>query len=135
MLLQSDRQLGAARRLDKAQPGQSPKAQFPSVAGAIAEEGSPADKKRRVMVEYVARELLENLLFAGSENPVVEEVRQELDRELGAHYTYKYPPGELNLQIIKESPTEKRELDAEEKRAVLEKLWAITLAKVDATML
>lgn len=151
MLLQYDRQLVAARRLDRLKRG-NPFGKLSSQAKA-REQGvsnhSPdedqAEKKRRLMVEHIARELLENLLFAGSENPVVEEVRQELDHELGGRYTYKYPPGSFDVQIIREGPVqngsqtdsavERRELSPDEKNEVLERLWAITLAKVDATML
>lgn len=70
MLLQYDRQLVTARRLARL------KAELRERMPAAV----PTETKRRVMVEHVARELLDNLLFTGSDNPVVREVRQELNR-------------------------------------------------------
>lgn len=142
MLLQYDRQLVTARRLARLRPGRE-SGTFPDVDSPTAadkrqpgEDGPlSAEEKRRNMVEHVSRELLDNLLFTGSDNPVVEEVRQELDRVLGARYTFWYPPGEVDVRIARETPEGRRELTSEERREVLAALWDITLAKVDATML
>jgi hypothetical protein len=128
MLLQYDRQLLAARRLARLKPGRA--GNLSGTAGETAPEA-----KRRIMVEQVARELLDNLLFTGGANPVGEEVQRELDRKLRGHYTFWYPPGEVDVQIMRESPAGFHELTGEERRAVLAALWDITLAKVDATML
>lgn len=141
MLLQYDRQLVAARRLARIRPQMEPD---PVPAGAepragLAQPGedgeTTAEARRRVMVEHVARELLENLLFTGSDNPIVEEVRQELDRQLDGRYTFWYPPGEVDVRIVREGPDGRHELTSEERKEVLTALWDITLAKVDATML
>jgi hypothetical protein len=87
------------------------------------------------MVEHVARELMDNLLFTGSANPVVEEVRQELDHTLKGQYTFWYPPGEVDVRIVREGPEGVHELTSKERKEVMTTLWDITLAKVDATML
>ena len=94
-----------------------------------------AETKRRAMVEHVARELLDNLLFTGSDNPVVREVRQELNRTLHGEYSFRYPPGEVDVRIFREEPEGSRELTSEERKNILAALWEITLSKVDATML
>lgn len=140
MLLQYDRQLVAARRLARIRPGAEAAAGTSALARQTDEETTPDDEtpaevRRRVMVEHVARELLENLLFTGSDNPVVQEVRQELDQRLKGHFSFWYPPGEVDVRIVREDPEGPRELNGEERRQVLTELWDITLAKVDATML
>ena len=141
MLLQYVRQLVAARRLARIRPGAEPDAVAPAPDRQPGENPTedngetPAEARRRVMVEHVARELLENLLFTGSDNPVVQEVRQELDHRLNGRFSFWYPPGEVDVRIIRESPEGPRELSDEERREVLTELWDITLAKVDATML
>ena len=141
MLLQYDRQLVAARRLARIRPGAEPdgtcaEPERPAGEGTAEEKGeTAAEARRRVMVEHVARELLENLLFTGSDNPVVQEVRQELDHRLNGRFSFRYPPGEVDVRIIRDSPEGPRELNDEERREVLTELWDITLAKVDATML
>ena len=125
MLLQYDRQLVTARRLARL------KAELRERMPAAV----PTETKRRVMVEHVARELLDNLLFTGSDNPVVREVRQELNRTLHGEYSFRYPPGEVDVRIFREEPDGSRELTSEERKHILAALWDITLAKVDATML
>lgn len=128
MLLHYDRQLVTARRLARYR-------QALRVAGGEDEPSIPADVKRRLMVERVAREIFENLIFAGSDNPIVQEVRQQLDQELGKRFTFTYPPTSLDVQIFRNLPEGKVEVAPAEKGAILDKLWAITLAKVDDTML
>ena len=125
MLLQYDRQLVTARRLARL------KAELRERMPAAV----PTETKRRIMVEHVARELLDNLLFTGSDNPVVREVRQELNRTLHGEYSFRYPPGEVDVRIFREEPDGSRELTSEERKHILAALWEITLAKVDATML
>lgn len=125
MLLQYDRQLVTARRLARL------KAELRDQMPASI----PAETKRRAMVEHVARELLDNLLFTGSDNPVVREVRQELNHTLHGEYSFRYPPGEVDVRIFREEPEGSRELTSEERKNILAALWEITLAKVDATML
>ena len=144
MLLQYDRQLVAARRLARIHPRPEPDVALTGserqpedqAEGRHTEVGeTTAETRRRIMVEHVARELLENLLFSGSDNPVVKEVREELDRKLGGHYSFWYPPGEVDARIACETSEGYRELEGEERKEVLAELWDITLAKVDATML
>ena len=141
MLLQYDRQLVAAPRLARIRPGVEPGTPEPAPERQLGEGAAeldgetPAEARRRVLVEHVARELLENLLFTGSENPVVQEVRRELDHRLNGRFSFWYPPGEVDVRIVRESPEGPRELSDEERREVLTELWDITLAKVDATML
>lgn len=125
MLLQYDRQLVTARRLARL------KAELRNQMPASVS----AETKRRAMVEHVARELLDNLLFTGSDNPVVREVRQELNRALHGEYSFRYPPGEVDVRIFREEPEGSRELTSEERKNILAALWEITLSKVDATML
>ena len=125
MLLQYDRQLVTARRL--ARLNAELRDQMPVSISA--------ETKRRAMVEHVARELLDNLLFTGSDNPVVREVRQELNRTLHGEYSFRYPPGEVDVRIFREEPEGSRELTSEERKNILAALWEITLSKVDATML
>ena len=125
MLLQYDRQLVTARRLARLKA--ELRDQMPVSISA--------ETTRRAMVEHVARELLDNLLFTGSDNPVVREVRQELNRTLHGEYSFRYPPGEVDVRIFREEPEGSRELTSEERKNILAALWEITLSKVDATML
>lgn len=139
MLLQYDRQLVTARRLARLKPGQIDHAEtslaVPDSAQPEEPSLNPAEARRRSMVEHVARELLDNLLFTGSNNPVVEEVRLELNLALAGNYSFWYPPGEIDVHIMHDSPEGRVEVDSEERKRVLATLWEITLAKVDATML
>lgn len=127
MLLQYGRQLVAARKL----------ARYDQLLGRGSQAGTEAaEVKRRAMVERIAREIMENLIFSGSENPVVKEVRSRLTEESGEEYIFRYPPAEQDFQIFRAVPDgEEIELSQREKQIVMGQLWDVTLRTVDATML
>ena len=128
MLRQYERQLLNARRL----------ARYRMALRLAQGNADPPESKqirRRRLVEKVARELYEHLLFTGSENPVAETIRKELSVSAGAHLHFQYTPGEAALQLVREGSSGPEEVSPHEKARLLDKLWHITLAKVDETML
>ncbi len=127
MLLNYDKQLIAARRLNR---------YLQALRGdaGVAQE-IPADIKRRVLVERVAHEVMENLLFSGSDNPIVQEVKTALEQELGEQFSFKFPAEDLSFQVYRETEAGPEKIEAEEKLHILDRLWSITLDKVDRTML
>ncbi len=127
MLHQYGKQLVSARRL----------ARYRQLMGNASPQGvgPPEDVRRRLMVERIAREIVDNLIFSGSENPVVQEVKQRLGSAMGMELEFYYPPGELDFKIIKITPEGPREISHEEKHLVMGKLWDITLETVNETML
>jgi len=128
MLLQYDKQLTTARRIARyRQALQMARGEDTTVV--------PRDVKRTAMVERVAREVMENLLVSGSDNPVVQEIKSQLEQELGEKLLFKYPPTDLDLQIFREGQNGPEEISPAEKAVVMEKLWTIALDKVNDTML
>lgn len=127
MLLRYSRQLVAARRL----------ARYDRLLGRAAQaDPHAASAKRRTMVERVAREIVEDLVLSGSDNPIVHEVRERLIKELGEEVKFSYPPADLDIRIFRTSEDgEQIELLPGEKQAVMGRLWDVTLRTVDATML
>ena len=128
MMLQGyEQQLLAARRL----------ARF-RVRRKLAEGLDPAEPdpsvKRRAFVENVARELYETLIYTGSDNPVVEDIRRELGREVGQEVGFTYLPGG-RLQIVGLTPDGMEPLSEEKQRSTRHALWRITRQKVDQSML
>ncbi|MBT8763795.1 hypothetical protein KFV02_07600 [Desulfohalobiaceae bacterium Ax17] len=93
------------------------------------------EAKRKQLVERVSREIIENLLTSDSNNPVVQEIKSELEKEFQQKLIFRYPPSGEEMQILKLGPHGPEELKPEEKDAVLNKLWEITLVKVNETML
>ncbi len=125
MLHQYGRQLVTSRRL----------ARYHQMLRQGVESEMTPEVRRRLLVERVARELFENLLFTGSDNPVVQEVRKELAHTVGEDLVFRYPPGQLDLSITRETDDGPEELTPDEKTRVLAQVWKIILARVDATML
>ena len=126
MLSKYGRQLVSARRM----------ARYEQLVGRPSPDGDSALSRRKYMVERVSRELIENLLFAGSENPVVNEVKKALEKRIGATLLFHYPPAVLDIQIFKISAQGlKTEVLGAEKRSILDALWEITLEVVDGTMM
>ena len=68
--------------------------------------------------------------------PVVEELKAELEEELGFPVVFAYPPEEQEMQIFrKDLGKEAEPLVGEAKAAAMRRLWELALEKVDATML
>ena len=128
MLRTYGRQLTKARRLARFRHALA-------LAGAEDEVIISKAAKRRSMVERVAREVVENLLVSGSENPVVMEIKERLDAEFKQKFEFQYPPSELDMRIFKETGDGPGEVSVGEKNRILARLWEITLEKVDDTML
>ena len=127
MLLQYGRQLTTARRLARHR-------QAMRLAEGRAPEPSP-EEKRRLMVRRVTSEIVENLLLAGSDNPIVTEVMQRLNEALGEEILFRFPPGELDMLLFRQGEHGEEELSPEEKGKVMGLLWHIAEETVDATML
>lgn len=97
MLQGYEQQLLAARRLARFRVRRR------LAAGEDPREPDPLPK-RHATVEQVARELYDMLLYTGSDNPVVEDIRQELSQELGREVHFTYPP-DGSLCILGQGPT------------------------------
>ncbi|MFV0347197.1 MAG: DVU0524 family FlgM-associated protein [Halodesulfovibrio sp.] len=128
MLLKYDKQLVTARRLARYN-------QALRLLRGEEEESVPPDVKRGMMVERIAREVMESLILSGSDNAVVQEIKKQLEEEVGETLIFKYPPTELDLQVFRETPQGPVEVSPAEKAVIMEKLWNISLDKVDSTML
>ncbi|SHN66258.1 DVU0524 family FlgM-associated protein [Desulfovibrio litoralis] len=92
-------------------------------------------EKRRQLVERVAKEIIENILMAGDENSIVKEVRETLEKEVGLRLTFKFPPLGYDIEVLQETPEGNTPLNFDAKHNLLDRLWRITLEKVNATML
>lgn len=132
---------------------------YPATAGSGAELGramvraeefaDPAERarmaraaRRRTMVERVSREIVENLVFADSKSELVEIILAKLYDELGRKVTFSYPLPDtdvrLDIRIFVQNANGARgdkEVSEREKDDILKRLWRITLATVDQTML
>lgn len=128
MLHHYDRQLVSARRIARYRH---------NLYGADPADDDPQAKelKRKALIERVAREIVENILLAGTENAIVTDVRQRLEAEFGEQFTFSFPPSELGLEIFRNTSDGPAALNQEEKASLLERLWSITLERVNETML
>lgn len=128
MLQQYELQLLAARRL----------ARFRRARRLAEGEGEPPvdpGVKRKAMVERVARELYDMMLFTGSDNPMVEKIRADLKHSVGGEVRFTYPPGSGGLRMVREAPEGAKALTQDEQAAALNSLWGLTLRAVDESML
>lgn len=128
MLKTYGRQLTSARRLARFRR---------SLAAAGAEEEITISRlaKRRMLVEQVAREILENLVVTGSENETVQAILAAMREEFGEEFQFRYPPAEIDLQVFRTTEQGPEEVTGPEKQAVFKRLWEITLEQVNDTML
>lgn len=129
MLNSYEQQLLAARRLARMRVTMRIR------EGLDADEPEPDPAiKRRSYVEQVAFELFQSLLFTGSDNPVVEDIRKDLSRKLGREVHFTYPPGG-RLKIVAEGANGPVPLSREEQLRCRQVLEGITRQRVDQSML
>jgi hypothetical protein len=124
-----DRQLGTARRIARLNKALSQ-------AGITDSVSISPDAKRKQLVERIAREIVDNLLVAGSSNPVVQDIRRDLEEQVGLRLLFSYSPDKGELVVHKQQgPLSTEQATPEERDEILERLWTIALNKVDETML
>jgi hypothetical protein len=127
MLQSYEQQLLSARRLARLRVRRR-------LAEGLAPEDPDPSIKRRLFVEKAARELYEILVFTGSENPVIEDIRAEFGKLLGKSVRFTYPPGE-RLSIAIEGPDGPEPLSEAEQRRTRHLLWQVTRQLVEQSML
>ena len=93
------------------------------------------EAKRRELVERVAREIVENLIVAGTRNPVVLDIQRQLELDFGEGFMFEYPLDGQDLKILRETEGGPQELSPDERGEVMSRLWDLTIARVDQTML
>ena len=91
--------------------------------------------KRRELVERIAHEVIENLIVNSTHTPVVAAILAQLEQEFGSQHIFEYPVDGTDVQILRETQQGPQELVGSERNKVMRRLWEITLAKVDDTML
>jgi hypothetical protein len=127
LLLHYGKQLVAARRLARREQ---------LIGRGLHGDEAENALRRRTMIERIAREIMDNLIFSGSENPIVQEVRGRLEGELGEKLIFRYPPADQDVKIFRRNDQgQEHELPQREKQQVMDRLWDVTLKTVDATML
>lgn len=127
MVQQYETQLLAARRLARYRRARR-------LAEGEDELRIDPEVRRRAMVERVARELYEMIIFTGSENPVVDKIRDRLTPIMGAKVRFAYPPGGDKLSFVREDAEGPRPLNGEEEERAMQALWHVTLRAVDESM-
>jgi len=129
MLRTYGRQITTARRLARYRRSLQ-------AAGAQDQVEISREAKRRELVHKVAAEIVESLIVTGSENPVVVDIKKELETAFRTKFHFAYPPEDMDLQIFRVlGDNEAEEVTGAERVRILEKLWHIALEKVDETML
>ncbi|MFW5487026.1 MAG: DVU0524 family FlgM-associated protein [Desulfovibrio sp.] len=100
-----------------------------------AESQEQKHAKRMALVEQIARELVDNLLVLGIDNPVVNELKQRLEVVAGGELFFEYPYMEQDLQVFKNTPDGPVRLNPEETQDLLAHLWEIALDTVDRSLM
>lgn len=104
-------------------------------SGAQDQVDISREARRRELVQRIAKEIIENLIVNGNHSPVIEEILDQLETETGNRVLLDYPLDGGDVRLLTETETGARELTGAQKNRILKRLWEITLAKVDDTML
>ena len=106
-----------------------------TVSGAQDMVSISREAKRRELVQRIAQEVVENLVVNGQDNPIVSDVLSALEQDLGEKVLFDYPLDGGEVQILRQTQEGSLEVSQEEKMRIMQRLWEITLSRVDATML
>ncbi len=129
MLQQYELQLLTARRLARYQQTQ--------LAEAEMDPPDP-DAHRKATVQRVAKELYERLIFTGTDNPLVDDIMEQLSTALGSKLLLHYPTPEplknAHMQLLRQPESKQalpEPLEGQEQMEALHLLWGITLEAVE----
>lgn len=126
MLRTYGKQLTSAKRLARFRQ---------ALGGSPPEDNISKQAKRRELVQRIAHEVIENLIVNATHSPVVAAILAQLESEFGHRYLFEYPVDGPDVQILRETEHGPHELAGTERSKVMQRLWEITLSKVDDTML
>jgi len=87
--------------------------------------------KRDKLVENISKEIMDNLITSKTNNPVVTEIKQELEQEFNTSFLFQFIPKE-NRTIVRNSNGE--QVSEEERARIMDRLWDLTRKKVNETM-
>lgn len=96
------------------------------------EDPDQSSSKRERLVQNISQEIVNNLLTSKSQNPVVQEIKKELEQEFDTIFCFEFLPKENRVYIRKDN---QQDIGPQEQEQILHRLWKITRDKVDQTML
>lgn len=102
---------------------------------ANSQQTMSTEMKRKIMIERVARDLFETLLLTDDNMPVANDVRQSLNSEFGEKLFFQTMLGSMNVSILRQTSGGREELSPAQQAQVLDRAWALTLDKVEETLL
>ncbi|GAU09629.1 DVU0524 family FlgM-associated protein [Desulfoplanes formicivorans] len=130
MMRSYDRQLGNGQRLERIKKHLSP---------LLTQEGDQEDDhgqtKRDQLVQQISREIMDNLLGSGSTNPIVQEIKEELDREFPEKLFFSYGASDKELKILRSTEQGVTVLSPEDRAQVMTRIEEITRDKVSRTLI
>ncbi|WP_462323448.1 DVU0524 family FlgM-associated protein [Desulfoplanes sp.] len=129
MMRSYDRQIGNGQRIERIKKYISP------LTGEERGGGASDQSRRSRLVQQISKEILDNLLGSGSTNPIVQEIKTELDREFPIELIFSFGPQDKEVQIIRRLKEGTVTLSDEEKALVLARAQEIIQEKVGRTMI
>ena len=88
------------------------------------------DKHNSELVSSYVAEIMYNLIPSKSSNPLVQEIREELNSEFQARLSFSYKPEYGTLDVA----TRGRALNEEQKKHVIKRLWQLTWNRINVIL-
>jgi len=129
MMRSYDRQIGNGQRLEHIRKYLSP------LTAKKTEENDAGEKRRDRLVQQISREIMDNLLGSGSSNPIVQEIKEELDREFPEKLFFSYGVADSELKIMRVTGNTSVTLSPEDRDKVMDRVREITREKVGRTLI
>ena len=130
MMRSYDRQIDNGQRLERIQ-----KHLAPLLTPKDKQKDGQGRTKRDQLVQQISREIIDNLLGSGSTNPIVQEIKDEIDREFPEKLFFSYGISDNELNILRSTPQGVTVLSPEDRAKVMTRIKEITLDKVSKTLI
>ncbi|PIE68989.1 MAG: hypothetical protein CSA21_04755 [Deltaproteobacteria bacterium] len=134
MMRSYDRQIDQGHRLESIQKYLAPFTQK-GTHQANDSQDTTSLQKHDQLVEQISREIIDNLIASGSTNPVVGEIREQLNQEFPDRLLFSYGIPDNELNIVHIEGTASTTLSPEERDKVMVRIWEITREKVGSTII
>jgi nicotinamide mononucleotide adenylyltransferase len=128
MMRSYDQQIGSGQRIERVKKYLTPLSQTGDTVSISK------DARRNELVERVSHEIIDNLLGSESSNPVVQEIKQQINEEFSSELLFSYPMDGSGLQIFERHSEGTTQLTDGDRDKVLARIKKITQEKVDKTM-
>ena len=88
-------------------------------------EGDQAEARREAVLKRVTREFWTNFVVRGEETAMLKHLQEALRQEFGSDLQFYYPPGDVQMVILREKGDSCEEVEPHVHAAIVNRAWQL----------